>query len=236
MSDQSDPLSDRQSDDRIKPWTIKGISPEARNAAIAAAERARQPIGEWVSRAIRSQVQSDRQESRAPVPVLPQSTPASDPAVDLAQLERLVALTTSLSVAGAPPPKVVSRSAYILIRQRLAEMRGPTEPRPGPTKSGDSPTETPPGQTEPASGLTEAVSSLTETATGRTEITSGQTEAASGRTEPLLGQTKPLSSPTKPLPDQTETSSSQTEAPFGQTEAPPGRTKAPSSRTRKSAA
>ncbi len=63
MSDQADPPSD----DRIKPWTIKGISPEARNAAITAAERARQPIGEWVSRAIRSQVQSDHQESRTPV-------------------------------------------------------------------------------------------------------------------------------------------------------------------------
>jgi len=145
MSDQSD----APSDDRIKPWTIKGISPEARNAAIAAAERARQPIGEWVSRAIRSQVQSDRQESRAPVPVRPQSAPASDPAADLSELERLVAMTTSLSVAGAPPPKAVSRSAYGLIRKRLAEMKGPTGSRSSPTQTALSPTETASGPTEP---------------------------------------------------------------------------------------
>ncbi len=144
MADQAD----QASEDRVKPWTIKGISPEARNAAIAAAERARQPIGEWVSRAIRSQVQTDRQESRAAVPVQPQAAPASDPAADLAQLERLVALASSLSAAGAPPPKAVSRGAYGLIRQRLSEMKGPTKGVPGPT--------------EPLSGLTETDSKRTD--------------------------------------------------------------------------
>lgn len=134
MSDQAD----QPFDDRIKPWTIKGIGPEARNAAIAAAERARQPIGEWVSRAIRSQVQADRQESRAAVSIRPQAAPAADPAADLAQLERLVALAASLSAAGAPPPKTVSRGAYGLIRQRLSEMKSPTKEVSGLT-------ETPPG-------------------------------------------------------------------------------------------
>ena len=144
MADQAD----QPSEDRVKPWTIKGISPEARNAAIAAAERARQPIGEWVSRAIRSLVQADRQESRAAVPVQPQAAPASDPAADLAQLERLVALASSLSAAGAPPPKAVSRGAYGLIRQRLSEMKGPTKGLSGPT--------------EPLSGPTEAASKRTD--------------------------------------------------------------------------
>lgn len=144
MSDKSDPAA--------KPWTIKGIPAEARNAAIAAAERARQPIGEWVSRAIRSQVQADHQGSRAAVPVRPQAAPPSDPAADLAQLERLVALAASLSAAGAPPPKTVSRGAYGLIRQRLADMKGqtkglsgPTEPLPGQTGEPSGPTEAPPG-------------------------------------------------------------------------------------------
>jgi len=126
MSDQAD----QPSDARVKPWTIKGVIPEVRNGAIAAAERARQPIGEWVSRAIRGQVQADRQENRAPVPV----GPGSAPTADLVELEPLVALTASLSSAGAPPPKAVSRSAYGLIHQRLAGMKGPTEPRSGPTK------------------------------------------------------------------------------------------------------
>ena len=141
-------MSDQSDQDRIKPWTIKGISPEVRNAAIAAADRARQPIGEWMSRAIRSQVQVDRQETRSPVPVQPQSAPSSDRTADLAELERLVALTSSLSEAGAPPPKAVSRTAYTLIRQRLAEMRGPTKTLPGPTGTAEGPTEPLPGPTE----------------------------------------------------------------------------------------
>jgi hypothetical protein len=35
--------------DRVKPWTIKGIAPEERNAAIAAAEREGLAIGEWLT-------------------------------------------------------------------------------------------------------------------------------------------------------------------------------------------
>lgn len=145
MSDQSD----QASDDRIKPWTIKGIGPEVRNAAVAAADRAKQPIGEWMSRAIRSQVQADRQESRAPVPVRPEPGLIPDRTAELAELERLVALTSTLSDAGAPPPKTVSRGAYSLIRQRLAEMKGPTKALTSPTKAAS-------GQTEEASGRTEA--------------------------------------------------------------------------------
>lgn len=137
--------SDQASEDRIRPWTIKGIGPEVRNAAIAAAERAKLPIGEWMSRAIRGQVQADRQESRVPVPVRAE---APDRTAELAELERLVALTSTLSGAGAPPPKTVSRGAYSLIRQRLAEMKGPTKALSGPTKEA-------PGQTEGASGQTE---------------------------------------------------------------------------------
>ena len=143
-------MSDQASDNQIKPWTIKGISPEARNAAIAAANRAKQPIGEWMSRAIRSQVQADRQESRAPVPVRPDAAAKSD----LGELERLVALTASLSSAGAPLPKSVSRSAYGLIRRRLSEMRGPA-------RSGSSPTETTPGPTDEPHGPTDAASGPT---------------------------------------------------------------------------
>ena len=185
MSDQAD----QPSDDRIKPWTIKGISPEARNAAIAAAERGRMPIGEWVSRAIRGQVQSDRQENRAPVPVRPEPAAASDPAADLAQLERLVALTTSLAGAGAPPPKAVSRGAYGLIRQRLAEMRGPTESRSGPTRS-------PLGQTEPPLGPTGEASSPTNPGSGPTGEEPSPTEGASSRTKAGFSPTEEVPGPT----------------------------------------
>ncbi len=70
MSDSSDPQSDRVDQaDRVKPWTIKGIPPEARNTAIAAAEREGQTVGEWMTRATRAQGQADRQANRAPVSV-----------------------------------------------------------------------------------------------------------------------------------------------------------------------
>ena len=50
--------------DRVKPWTVKGIAREARNAAIAAAEREGLTIGEWLSRVIRMQVQADHRIDR----------------------------------------------------------------------------------------------------------------------------------------------------------------------------
>ncbi len=35
------------------PWSLKGVSPEARRAAKAAAQRAGVPLGVWLSRVIR---------------------------------------------------------------------------------------------------------------------------------------------------------------------------------------
>lgn len=47
------------SDTPVKPWTVKGISPEDRNAALHAADMQRMLIGAWLSRAIRTQIQAD---------------------------------------------------------------------------------------------------------------------------------------------------------------------------------
>lgn len=127
MSDQSDATT--------KPWTIKAIPWEARNAAISAADREKQTIGEWLTRAIMAQVQSDRQRDRAPAVVRPETDPQSD----LSNIERMVTLATQLAVAtGAPPPKGVSRVAYGLLRDRLQRIKGV-----GPTRSRSSPTDTP---------------------------------------------------------------------------------------------
>jgi hypothetical protein len=129
-------------EDKVLPWTVKGIVPEARNAAIAAAKRERQPLGEWISRAIRTQIQSDRQQDRAPVPVA-----AERPEIDLGEVERMVAMAAQLAGAGAPPPKSLSRVAYSLMRERLAAMKGPGQ---GPVRPKKVPgrTETRDGQTE----------------------------------------------------------------------------------------
>lgn len=132
-------MADEQPDqsDRILPWTIKGIEPEARNAAISAAKREKQTLGEWMARAIRNQIQSDRGRERAPAVV----GPAVQPAANLAEVERTVALIRELSDSGAPPPKAVSRLAYGLLKSQLETLRGPTSSKKSPTKSLESQTE-----------------------------------------------------------------------------------------------
>ena len=84
------------------PWTIKGVSMEARNAAIAAAERARQTQGEWLSRNILLMVKAERAENRMPAvtsgpdTTVGKVTPAcsmEDVALAVASLEKLSGLT-----------------------------------------------------------------------------------------------------------------------------------------------
>lgn len=111
--------TDQQSDDesdQVKPWTVKGIPPEERNAAMAAAKRDGLHIGPWLVLAIRQKIQSDRQKDRAPVPVTPQSVVRSD----LSDVERMIAAAEKLAgVAGGTVPKSVSRPAFAILRDRL---------------------------------------------------------------------------------------------------------------------
>lgn len=131
--------------DRVKPWTIKGIPAEARNAAIAAAERERQTLGEWMARAIRTQIQSDRQRDRAPTLVGPEPILLAD----LGEIERLIAATAELAQAsGEPPPKAITRAAYGLLRSRIKASTGPTKPSLGRTSGAESLTDEAEGQTE----------------------------------------------------------------------------------------
>lgn len=132
VSDVSDsPASLPETDAGIRPWTVRGIAPEHRNAAIAAAERAEMTIGEWLSRSIRTQIQADRRASRAPVPVPVSDMPAptSDTLSDLDAIERMIAMAQQLAaVTQAPPPKGMTRMAYRLLREKLATLRTcPTE-------------------------------------------------------------------------------------------------------------
>jgi hypothetical protein len=110
QSEEAVQQSDQEAD-RVKPWTIKGIPPEERNAAIAAAERNELTIGEWMVLAIRTRIQAERSD-HSPVPVTP-TVQQSDPRSDLADIERMIAMARDLSsVTGEPPPKSVSRLAY----------------------------------------------------------------------------------------------------------------------------
>lgn len=91
-------MSDQQADqsDRVKPWTIKNVSPEARNAAIAAAEREKKDLGPWIGAAILRTIKTDRETDRSPVPLAAPEVRPSDPGttselVELAALARLTA-------------------------------------------------------------------------------------------------------------------------------------------------
>jgi hypothetical protein len=127
-SDQPD-LATEPSSPGVKPWTIKGIPPETRNAAIAAAERDHQTLGEWFTRAIPAIIQYNRQQNRLPVPV-DQPVRPSDPEADLAEIERLMGVVKDLhGVTSAPPPKRLTALAYSLVSARLKTIKGgKTEP------------------------------------------------------------------------------------------------------------
>ena len=57
--------------DDPRPWTIKGVSIEARNAAIAAANRERMTQGEWLSRMIPMMVKQANAAERLPAVIPP---------------------------------------------------------------------------------------------------------------------------------------------------------------------
>lgn len=100
----------------VKPWTVKGLPPEERNAAIAAAKREGVTMGEWLGRAIRHYVQHG---NKPPAPTHEQVTPEQT----RAEVRELVSLISELSQAGAAPPKSVAAQAYGLIRQRLKNVK-----------------------------------------------------------------------------------------------------------------
>jgi len=103
--------------DDPKPWSIRGVHPEVRNAALAAAKREGVTIGEWLDRAIRSHVKSVRKQGEN----------TSDNAVrqvaGLSDAERLVSMISRLSEAGAPIPKSVASKAYNVIRDGLKDVQ-----------------------------------------------------------------------------------------------------------------
>lgn len=118
MADQSDP----------KPWTVKNIPPEERNAAIAAAKREGMELGPWMARAIRTAIQTDRQADRAPVPLEQPRVRPSDPQVDLGSLERMVALAEKVqAMTGKPPGRSIEAPIKRLLRVGLKAMESPTE-------------------------------------------------------------------------------------------------------------
>ena len=126
----TDMMDGAEAPDRVKPWTIKGIGPEERNAAIAAAEREGMTIGEWLTRAIRTQVQADHQSDRAPVIIEQAVQPRADREADLAAMERMIALAERIATANKQAiPKSITRATHALMREQLSAIKsGRTSP------------------------------------------------------------------------------------------------------------
>jgi hypothetical protein len=114
-----------ESSENIKPWTIKNIAPEERNAAIEAAQRARLPLGAWMSRAIRTQIKEDLSASRAPVvvsasPPAPVAPAIAAPGTTIIELDEMASLAERVSrMSGKPVPRAITRSLLRHIRSRL---------------------------------------------------------------------------------------------------------------------
>src|SRR3954452_22232711 len=116
--------------DRVKPWTVKAIPPEERNAAIAAAAREGLAMGEWLTRAIRTQVQADHRSDRLPVVTEIPASVKADRQSDLADLERLVSLSEKLAAAnGQPIPSTITRATFSLMREHLRSLKASTPRR-----------------------------------------------------------------------------------------------------------
>lgn len=121
MADQADQA------DGVRPWTIKNIAPEERNASIAAAKRDKMDLGPWISLAIRQKIQADRQADRRPVPVDAPTGRPSTPPVDLTSLERMVALAEKVAAAsGKPMPRDLRGATHRLLRVGLKALASPT--------------------------------------------------------------------------------------------------------------
>lgn len=112
--------------DSVKPWTIRGVPPEERNAAIEAAKRSDMNLGDWLARAIRTHIQNENQSSRAPVPVGQVQTKPSDSATTLDSIERIAAQVQGLAAAGLPVSPAATRRVVAALVGQL-----PRRPKPG---------------------------------------------------------------------------------------------------------
>jgi hypothetical protein len=103
--------------DEPKPWSIRGVTPEVRNAALAAAKRDNVTIGEWLDRAIRSHIKNGRN----PGEITSDKPVRQGP--DLSDAERIVGMIAQLSSSGAPIPKTVASKAYAVLRESLKDVQ-----------------------------------------------------------------------------------------------------------------
>jgi len=81
-------------------------------------------IGEWLTRAIRTQVQTDHRSDRVPVVTEIPASGKADRQSDLADLERMIDLAKTLAAATSKPiPTGITRATYSLMREHLKALK-----------------------------------------------------------------------------------------------------------------
>jgi hypothetical protein len=104
----------------VKPWTIKGVSPEARNAAIAAAERAHMTQGEWLTRNIPLMVQAEKNQNRLPTVVGDKPAPAAEPVLSIGEISNSLDIAERLaSITGKSVPRSITRAIEKQVKAHL---------------------------------------------------------------------------------------------------------------------
>ena len=127
-----------------KPWTIKNVPADVRDAATRMAKKDGIQIGEWLSAAIREKIKADRQKGKA---VVAGST--GGPALDLTAVGQVVEMTRALSEAGITPNKRTAAAAQALLNQAItAVRRGQTIATTGQTDTANGHTDSEVGQTD----------------------------------------------------------------------------------------
>ena len=98
-------------------WSVRGVSPEARNAATAAAERANVSIGEFLGRAILSQIKADRERGTSVATVPSTPTEPLSAAQILDDVTSLLTTAAAVSqVTGRPVPRYIATAANHAVR------------------------------------------------------------------------------------------------------------------------
>ncbi|EKE78526.1 MULTISPECIES: hypothetical protein [Oceanibaculum] len=111
---------------RNMPWSIKGVSPEAREAARKAVESGDMTMGEWLSEAIRAVAAEERGVASAPEPAAAQTEVTEDRLEPLA--ERIAAAERRTALMVAPLHELLETIARRLegLENRLPSAPAPT--------------------------------------------------------------------------------------------------------------
>ncbi|WP_149026415.1 hypothetical protein [Acetobacter aceti] len=91
-------------------WSIRGISPDVRQAVGIQAKKAGIPVGQYIEQAIREKIKSDRSSGRS-------LTVTGKTSVSLQDTNEFIGMIARLADAGVEIPPTLSRNAVSLLNR-----------------------------------------------------------------------------------------------------------------------